>query len=753
MLTRKLFAVTLCYTALALLVTWPLVVHLRSGLPGGQGDPLLTTSILWWNAHVTPLTDRWWNGFAFGAAPGTLAFSDHRLGLSLIATPLQWLGADAGTAYNLTFLATYPLCALAGYALGFTLTRRHDAAFICGLAYGFNPFRVAHIGHLELLAGFAMPVALAALHMYRRDPGPKWIGAFAAALLVQGLCGTYYIVFFAVVLALWTVWFVRWSEWRVAAVVAGAYAATALVLLPIAVPYAAIHRHYGFSRLLGEVETFSADITSIAHGSPLLRVWSFTAVDSNVERQIFPGLSIVVLALAGLFLALRRSPPDDGRWRRVATASLLAACAAELVSLSWTLFGSWQLAIGSTTLVKVTDSYKPASWAVLALAVAAATRPALRAAWSRRSVLAFYALAAAFLFVCALGPTPRFFGEQVLTRPPYEWLMTLPFVGTTVRAPARFAMLMILALSAAAAVSLDRLRLTPRQRRAIVIVAAAGIIADGWIKTLDLPGLPPMWPIPGHSDFAEVAEVPMAPYLDAIAMYRATIHGRPLVNGNSGFFPPHYLGLLEAFAEGNPRGLGAFSRAKPLLVVVDRERDADGRWERMIAHAEHAAPVGGDRRWALYSITTPQDTACDAPSLVIASVTSHDGQRLDVSTLTDGRADTKWISLRAQQVDDALVIDVRHAFRLCAVKMSLGTAWHTWPRDLEVTTSEDGVTWTRQFKGSPSGLMVEGALANPRDIWITVPLHGAEACYVRLRLDAPQPGEPWLIEELRVTGS
>ena len=34
------------------------------------------------------------------------------------------------------------------------------AAFVGALAYGFNPFRVEHIPHLELLDAFGMPAAL-----------------------------------------------------------------------------------------------------------------------------------------------------------------------------------------------------------------------------------------------------------------------------------------------------------------------------------------------------------------------------------------------------------------------------------------------------------------------------------------------------------------------------------------------------------------------------------------------------------------
>ena len=68
------------YTALAIVITFPLVLHLSGALPHDLGDPLLSTAILWWNAHTLPFTERWWNGFAFFPAPGMLAFSDHRLG-------------------------------------------------------------------------------------------------------------------------------------------------------------------------------------------------------------------------------------------------------------------------------------------------------------------------------------------------------------------------------------------------------------------------------------------------------------------------------------------------------------------------------------------------------------------------------------------------------------------------------------------------------------------------------------------------
>jgi hypothetical protein len=187
---RACVAAACGYAALVLLLTWPLARHLSSVFPVELQDPVMSASALWWNAHVMPLTPRWWDGYASFPAAGAMAFSDHRLGESLIAAPLQWAGLGVVASYNLTLLAMFPLCALAAHWLAFTLIGRHDAAVLAGLAYGFSPYRIAHLNHLELLAAFGMPAALAALHRYLQTRRSGWLIAFASALTLQALCAS-----------------------------------------------------------------------------------------------------------------------------------------------------------------------------------------------------------------------------------------------------------------------------------------------------------------------------------------------------------------------------------------------------------------------------------------------------------------------------------------------------------------------------------------------------------------------------------
>jgi len=93
----------LFYSALTITLTFPLILHVGSVVPHDVGDPLLSTALVWWNTHALPLTGRWWNGFAFFPATGTVAFSDHRLGESLLAVPFQWLGFGTLTAEGTGF--------------------------------------------------------------------------------------------------------------------------------------------------------------------------------------------------------------------------------------------------------------------------------------------------------------------------------------------------------------------------------------------------------------------------------------------------------------------------------------------------------------------------------------------------------------------------------------------------------------------------------------------------------------------------
>ena len=201
-----LYAAFAAYLAVTLIQLLPLLRDLLHQLPSDPGDPVLNTWILWWNAHAWPLTTSWWDAPAFYPAPGALSFSEHLVGLTPLTTPIQWLSGSPELAYNVAFIVSFPLSAIAMHLLVRELTGRDDVAFVAGAAFGFSPYRVAQLAHLQVLFSFWMPLALLGLHKGLR--GRRWGFPFAAACwLMQGLANGYLLLFFPIVAGLWLVWF------------------------------------------------------------------------------------------------------------------------------------------------------------------------------------------------------------------------------------------------------------------------------------------------------------------------------------------------------------------------------------------------------------------------------------------------------------------------------------------------------------------------------------------------------------------
>lgn len=144
-------------------------------------------------------------------------------------------------SYNVVFLLTFSLSAFGGYLSCLHLTGRRDAAFLGGLAFGFAPYRMSQLAHLQVLASFWMPVGLLELHRFVRGDGWPWLALFAAMWLMQALTNVYYMAFFSVLVAVWIAWFGRWRRWRAALSIGAAWAVAFAALLPILIRYREAH--------------------------------------------------------------------------------------------------------------------------------------------------------------------------------------------------------------------------------------------------------------------------------------------------------------------------------------------------------------------------------------------------------------------------------------------------------------------------------------------------------------------------------
>jgi hypothetical protein len=307
------------YLVLAVAWSWPLPLHLANRFAHDPGDPLLLMYVIWWNAQAVPLTGSWWSPPFYWPMRDTLALSDHLAGLSPITTPLQLLGASPLLAYNLVLIASSWWTGLATHALVKRLTGSGRAACCAGIAFAYAPYRTSQVGHLQLYACWWIPLALLALHAYYEDRRVRWLILLGAASLLQGLTNGYYLLFMPVLIGVWLLWFTRREQlgaaWRVTVTLGAAAALT----LPLLLKYYVVQRAQGLSRTLGEMAVYSARPETFLSASPLLRFWK-TRPPLTTEQYLFPGVTALSLAVAGLVVARR-----DGRYRFYVLAAILMA--------------------------------------------------------------------------------------------------------------------------------------------------------------------------------------------------------------------------------------------------------------------------------------------------------------------------------------------------------------------------------------------------------------------------------------------
>ena len=435
----------MAYTVLTVLYLWPVVAHLSSAWPHDSSDPALSAAILSWDAHQLPLTRAWWDAPIFWPMHGALSLSEHMLGISLLTTPLLWAGATPLTAYHVAFLCAFPLTALAAHALAFTCLKRHDAACLAGCVFGFSPYRIAQLPHIQMLWAFGMPIALMALHKFLERRERRWLLVFGLAWLAQASFNGYFMLFLPVLLAAWVVWFARESKSLLPITLTWALAS--LPLAPLLSGYARFHTALAMSRAIEEIEQFSADMTSVFTVSPDMILWHRLAdVEHGLEGALFPGaLALALIATAALFAVVtplafeaRNSPA----WRVARTAALILSVLFLAAAASVPVLGPWQWTVGSGTVASARAINKPLSLSAALLVLGALTFETFRSAWQRRSLFGFYASSAAVMLVMSWGPRPTLGGVHYLYRAPYYWWLALPGFSE-VRVPARFGMLFV----------------------------------------------------------------------------------------------------------------------------------------------------------------------------------------------------------------------------------------------------------------------------------------------------------------------
>ncbi|MCA8955144.1 MAG: discoidin domain-containing protein [Planctomycetes bacterium] len=679
------------YMALAIGYTWPLAGRLSEAIPSDLGDPVLNTWILWWNARQLPLTEAYWNAPAFYPATGALAFSETLLGLSVISSPLQWLGAGPQLAYNLTFLVSFPLCGLCTAWLVRELTGRRDAAFLSGLVFAFHPYRAAHLPHIQVLSTYTMPLVLFALHRHVREPRKRWLALFALGFAMLGLTNGYYLLYFTLCIGVWLSWCGVTAGWRRLLAMCVAWAAGFAALAPVVLRYLAIHRSYGLGRDASETIATSADLCGILCASPRLRIWGNLHLIERFENELFPGLTLVALILAGCIVA-------GLRFRSVVAIPNATTAAHRAPGYCW----------------------------LMAIAC-----------WS-----------------FTLGPVVHALGDELPVPGPFRLLQELPgFAG--VRAPSRSAALMMLYLSvlggfafAALASKLGSWRIP------VLALLGTGVLADAWLREMPLARQPDAWGLQMRGERVPVLELPSRdPVAQGLTMYRSMAADRPVVNGHSGYYPPHHFELWHRLRQHDPEMLDALASFGPIDIVVAKARDQDGAVTRYVAtrNLESIESSATHARYRLPASASADPRLRDGPRCSFTATSEH---AADLAKLSDGDPTTRWTPGPQDGKAQQLVLDLGQERRLRSVLMVLGPYRSDHPRHLRIEVSRDGRNWEQAFHGPTGGECFAARIREPRRVPLCFALGGRTARWIRLRNTGRNAGGIyWSIGELEVVAS
>jgi hypothetical protein len=202
----------------------------------------------------------------------------------------------------------------------------------------------------------------------------------------------------------------------------------------------------------------------------------------------------------------------------------------------------------------------------LLLLVSPATRARLGAFMRDRGFFVLGLLAAAWL---SLGPLPQSLGRPLDIAAPYRLLFDYVPGFDGLRVPARFGMVVVFMLSVLAGYGATALARTRLGRRALAVLGALFLleatcvpfVVNGMtpLRDFNTPEArlytPARAPAVYHAMAQQpadsvVVELPLGPPdFDLRAMYYSTVHWRPILNGYSGMFPPHYPRLQRALAD------------------------------------------------------------------------------------------------------------------------------------------------------------------------------------------------------------
>ncbi len=536
---------------------------MSSGMPD-LFDDKLNAWIFHWDFHQffhDPL--HLFDANIFFPARYTLAFSENLFGAAIFGFPFFAAGASTLFTANFLMLLGMALSGISAWALARYVTGDSAASLLAGIVYAFVPWRLAQLPHVQFQWGPFLALLLLFLLRYLDGGRRRDAVLFAVFFAWNAVTNVHYAMFSGLLVLLVLAhgalardrptFRPRWKGAALAVALAG------IAVLPFYVPYAKVSKLYGMVRSEGEIEHFSGRPIDFLTAGPQNKLYApLTQKWAHAEGDFFPGL--VPLGLAAFALVrLRRTSsaaapaPRKPRSRAVPVLDALAALGLAL----WAVVRI--LGRESIGPVHLRDPGRILVFVAVLVLIRILLRFPERSRYANledfarrsrfpREALLFTAIACLGVFVAFGSHTPF-----------YRFLVqSMGAAFRSIRVPGRGIVLFDLALGVLAAWGLSiAAREASRSAGKAGAVAAAALLLTA-IEYRAFPIEVPSVERDAAPVYAWLAGVPLTgaavewPITDDIEPehdFRSTAHWKPLVNGYSGFGPPHYHALTSLLAQ------------------------------------------------------------------------------------------------------------------------------------------------------------------------------------------------------------
>jgi hypothetical protein len=250
-------------------------------------------------------------------------------------------------------------------------------------------------------------------------------------------------------------------------------------------------------------------------------------------------------------------------------------------------------------------------------------------------------------------------------------------------------------------------------------------------------------------------DLPPVPSHDSIALFRATEHKRPLFNGYSGYFAPHYWAMQYMIEQHDPAVLTRLSSYGPIEVVIDHDWDPGAGLRHFLLSAPQTSLVYRDDRYSAFRVERgPHASAISRPqgqTLPIASIKAQCGES-HAREMVDGDIMSRWHCGREQRPGDTFTADLGSERQVAGAELLIAGFVGDFPRKLSIETSTDGGTWVPAWNGDAALVTMSAALEDPLNIPIPFSFETRPARFVRFTQLGTEKTYYWSVAELRMVG-